>query len=531
VVARETMNQMQITLSPDPAAETYRKSGVWGRATLDALFRRNIRREPDRVILADPPDRESFTGQAAKRLKGQDCDRIVGALAQRFQELGLKPGSVIAIQAPNIVELPLLILACLRAGLLPAVIPPLWRERDMVRALEALAPKALFGPTQVDDDQPADRLRYVAAALFSVRFVLSVGPQTPDGVVALDDCFERPNGREPRALTSTTEPADNAAIVTFRTTAQGHAPVLRSHNHWISAGLAPLLETGMEPGETIATCMMQSSFAGLSTGFMPWLLAGGALHLHQPIALDVLGRTLVEDNVNRLVVPGSFSGELAAKLPLAETQSLRSIIGVFSDPRRVADARPIHGGIETVDVVAFDEWGLVARRRRGGRTSPCPLGQVRHPENGANGPLLLETKLTTSGRLELRGPMTPTDVAAADGYQSTGFAGRPAEEGFFVVGRNDQVACVGGLAVGLDDVSEVLREIAPVKAVRACAVVDPLFGERIEVRYAPSDLATISSEGIETQFRDAFDHLQIAPHKVPSRIVADPTITASGRRP
>ncbi len=372
-------------IAPDPAAAAHRKSGVWGRATLDALFRRNVRRDPDRVVLVDPADRAAFTGTAPRTLTALAADRIVSALASRFLELGLKPGSVVALQLPNVVDLPLLILGALRAGLIPAVIPPLWRERELVQTLEALAPKALIAPTRVGDDAPADRMRYVAAALFSVRFVLSIGPGTPDGAVAIDDAFDRPSGREPRPVDGVEEPGDQPAIVTFRAAGGGHVPVARSHNHWVAAGLATLLEVRMEPGETLLSAVMATGFGGLATSLMPWLLGGGTLHLHQPIDIDAVDAALTRQGVTRLILPGAFAGELMARLDVASAPTLRSVIAVHSDPRRVPDAQPMHGGLDAVDVAVFDEWGLIARRRRAGRPAPCPLGPVRHPRPAPTG--------------------------------------------------------------------------------------------------------------------------------------------------
>jgi hypothetical protein len=47
------------------------------RTTLDDLFRRAAVRHPDMPALLDPPNRESFTDGAPRRLTYAEADRVV----------------------------------------------------------------------------------------------------------------------------------------------------------------------------------------------------------------------------------------------------------------------------------------------------------------------------------------------------------------------------------------------------------------------------------------------------------------------
>src|SRR5262249_19005242 len=59
----------------------------------------------------------------------------ISALASHFIEAGLPTHSVIAVQMPNTVEFMLTVLAAHRAGLVVALFPLLWRQAELVAAL------------------------------------------------------------------------------------------------------------------------------------------------------------------------------------------------------------------------------------------------------------------------------------------------------------------------------------------------------------------------------------------------------------
>src|SRR5262245_65514665 len=98
------------------------------RMTLDDLFRRDVERHGDAIALIDPPDRASFTHGTPKRLTYAEADRAVSAIAARLTDLGLKTDAIIALQLPNTIESVLTLLGVLRAGMIAAPLPLLWRQ-------------------------------------------------------------------------------------------------------------------------------------------------------------------------------------------------------------------------------------------------------------------------------------------------------------------------------------------------------------------------------------------------------------------
>ena len=118
--------------------------------TLDEIFLRSVARRPDAPALIDPPDRTGITGHAPRRLTYAEADRAVSALAGRFIETGLMPGAVIAAQLPNTVEAMIAMLAALRAGLVIALLPQLWRLTELSDALNRVGAQALVTMARID---------------------------------------------------------------------------------------------------------------------------------------------------------------------------------------------------------------------------------------------------------------------------------------------------------------------------------------------------------------------------------------------
>ncbi|MGC1776596.1 MAG: AMP-binding protein, partial [Xanthobacteraceae bacterium] len=113
-----------------------------GRITLDDLFRRAAARRPGAIALADPPNRQAFTDGQPLRLSFAEADRMVSAIAGRLRRIGLPTDAVVGIQLPNIVEHVLALLGVLRAGLIAAPLPLLWRRAEAVTALARVGARA-----------------------------------------------------------------------------------------------------------------------------------------------------------------------------------------------------------------------------------------------------------------------------------------------------------------------------------------------------------------------------------------------------
>ncbi len=139
--------------------------------TLDDLFRRAGVRHPHAVALADSPDRARIDGCAPRRLTFTQADHAISAFAAKLHSLGLHTDAVVGLQLPNTVESVIAMLGVLRAGMIAAPLPILWRKRDMTDALQRTGATAIVTAARIGGTDHAKIAMQAAAELFSVRFV------------------------------------------------------------------------------------------------------------------------------------------------------------------------------------------------------------------------------------------------------------------------------------------------------------------------------------------------------------------------
>jgi len=379
--------------------------------TLDGLFRRILARKPDAPALLDPLDKPRVMGQPSKRLTFAAADRAISALAAHFIEAGLPNNSVIAIQLPNTVEFILTVLAAHRAGLVVALLPLLWRQAELTVALNRTGARAIVTSGKIDGVSHADLAMNAAAEAFSIRHVCGFGDNLPEGMASLDRALEVRSA----ATRAVTEDGRKAAIISFDVTAEGFRPVPRTHLNLIAGGLALSLESDLPQGSTVMSALAPSSFAGLTSSLVVWLLSGGALALHHPFDGDVLERQINEHSCTTLIAPAQLALRLAEIDMASRLPSLRNVIGLWRAPEQVASSPGWAVEQATLtDVYLFGEAGLFcARRAADGAPAPILPGPHGAPREIAGSSIAGEVLLTSKGTLALRGPNVAVQAYAS----------------------------------------------------------------------------------------------------------------------
>jgi hypothetical protein len=381
-------------------------------ATLDGIFRLNARRAPDADALIDPPNRSAFTDGAPRRLSYAQVDRAVSALCAQLRELGLAQGSVVGLQAPNTVESVIGILGIMRAGLVAAPLPLLWRKPEVAKALTATGARALIVCGRVGGVDHADIALHAAAEAFSIRFVCGFGENLPDGIVPLNGIWTETLFADDPGLT---EPgADDIAAVTFDFGPEGPVPIHRTHTELLVGGLAVVLECGLPKQAAIVGTMLLSSFPVLASTLVPWLLTGGTLALHQPFEASVLSQQLAAGTCDALVVPGPVLPELMDAGAIPEGAGLGQVLAVWRAPDRQAAAPALAGAASVIDILAFGEFAVLPLRRRAdGTPGRFSAGVIATPSGSAGGTAVLTLSATANGALALGGPMIPAALRVA----------------------------------------------------------------------------------------------------------------------
>jgi hypothetical protein len=435
--------------------------------TLDDLFRRAGVRHPHALALADQPDRVRIDGRAPRRLTFTQADRAISAFAARLRELGLQADAVIGLQLPNTVESVIALLGVLRAGMIAALLPVLWRKRDLADALRRAVAAAIVTAGRIGDAPHADVAVEVAAELFPIRFVCAFGAAGIDGVIPLDDIFENP-ASDLSPPPHRAQLGAHVAVVTFETRADGLWMIARNHAQLISVGAGIAAECGLAVNANLLSAVPMSSFAGLTTALLPWLIGGGTLHLHHGFAHEAFAAQCASLDGGAVVVPGPALPALARFVT-----SAGAAIALWRSPERMTSAPAQHNGI--VDVACFGEIGLIATQRdAGGAMLALPYGP--------------DAQRTNAGTLALRisGIMCeafpPPDAQQPDALGSFVDTGFPcqvdAERGTLTItGAPPALAFVGGYPFSRTALDNLSAEIGYDASV--ITVPDALLGNRL----------------------------------------------------
>jgi len=472
-------------------------ASVSENVTLDEIFSRVAQRRPGALALADPPNRPVFTDGAARKLTFADADRMITAIAGRLRQTGLSADAIVGIQLPNTVENILALLGVMRAGMIPAPLPLLWRRADMIAALARIGGKALITCGHVRAFNHSQFAMRVAAEVFSIRYVCGFGNNLPDGVVSFDDLFtaETLDSVQLPALEQRSNSAAHVAVVTFDVGEGGIVPVARNHIELLTGGLGVLLESRLAQDDTILSTLAPASFAGLCQTLLPWLLCGGTLLLHHPFDLPALIEQWCEGNrCGALVLPAPIAFRLAEAGVFSDS-SPACVVASWRSPEQLSGS-PLwqQHDIGFVDVSIFGEVGMVAARRgASGQPAPLPRGAVTAPRYSGDGLPVAELGTTPLGTLGLRGPMVPHHdfppgaeraglphlAISPDGMIDSGYAcGRDdATNTLVVTAPPSGTVNVGGYRLPLRDLQDVVGRIDA--AASLAAMPDPLVGQRL----------------------------------------------------
>ncbi len=391
----------------DPASPTMATPQGQRRASLDEVFHRIAQRQPDVLALIDAPNRTAFTDGAPRRLTYAQADRAVSAIAARLTGMGLAADAIVGIQLPNTVESILAILGVMRAGMIAAPLPLLWRRADAVAALGRIGAKAMITCGRADGFSHCQLAMRIASELFSIRYVCAFGPKLPDGVVPFDELLTAGTREQfpPLDRDRLSNAAAHVELITFEVGNNGIVPVARNHLEMIAGGLGATLESRLTQGAHILSTMTASSFAGVSLVLLPWLLSAGTLCLHHRYDADVLARQRRDEACQMLVMPGALALHVAQTGAFAHDDR-GAIIGAWRSPERLHDS-PVWPASNTilVDAPIFGEAGLlVGRRGTDGRPAPIPLGPVTAPRDGSGGVIVGEVVATAGGHSRIARP-------------------------------------------------------------------------------------------------------------------------------
>jgi len=433
-----------------------------------------------------------------------------GRIAALLRELGVRPGDRVAYQLPNRAEFVAITLAALRIGAVCCPLMPIFREREMVYALERSRARVLFLLDAFRGRRPVEEVAALAPRLAHIEHAIvldgdarsdSVPAQRPGARLAWSRFDERLAAIAPEASDSWTVdsafPPPTALAQLLFTSGTSGTPkgVLHRQDTLMSAAQLQAERLGLTARDRIFVPSPLAHQTGFLYGMWVALMLGAVQILQEiwdpvralagmrewgatfvqaatPFLLDIV--QTVEEGAEppgalRIFVPTGAAVPRALARRAAQTLHT-AVCGAFgttegclatlaspADPPEQAwgsDGR----ALPSVRIRVRDEAGRV-----------LPAGEEGHFE--------IESPTMFEGYLD--DPQATAEAYTADGWYRTGDLAVIDAAGFLrVTGRVKDVINRGGEKVPVAEIEQLLYQHEAVREAAIVAMPDPRLGER-----------------------------------------------------
>jgi len=349
----------------DPATiARWRAAGWWGTTTIDDLLRACVATRRDAPALADAPNRDALLGDAPRVLTFGEVDAGVEHLAAALYAAGVRKDDVVVVQLPNVVEIVLAFLACVRLGAVASPVMLAYGERELRRIVRHLRPAAFLTLARWREGHPARTARrLIDEDAHRTCAVLALGDaeDSVPGIVGFRRIDDLPGDRDALRRYLDTFVVDANEIVTLHWTSGTTGDpkcVPRSHNQWHATGHACTDAGGLQMHDRILAPMQMVHTAGYSGMFMPWLEVQGMLVMHLPFDMSVFLGQIEHWGIQHTVAAPAMLNALLKNglLDGRDVGSIRSILcgSAPLDPWMIEGYRERYG-IEVVNAFGSTE--------------------------------------------------------------------------------------------------------------------------------------------------------------------------------
>lgn len=329
----------------------YHRAGLWGTETIADRFTANARRVPDRLAIADAPDREAFTDGAPLRLSYGELHALVERVAGLLHAHGVRPGDIVVYQMPNIVESAVTLMACQRLGAIASPILVQFDEHEIRFILQKLNPKLFIAARFKSRDLAAN-----AAAACQAAGCRLLRAET---LLAEAEGTAPPSGRD----------ADDVATICWTSGTEGRPKgVMRTSNNWFVTGRNMYHSAAMRDGDVILNTRPLVNMAAIGGSVMTWLLTASTLVLHQPLDVGLVIDQIRDERVTMTFMPPAFFVSLLKDEGLrarADLSSLRLMgTGSAAIPAWAIEGIEREFGVEIINFFGSNEGTSLLGTRR-----------------------------------------------------------------------------------------------------------------------------------------------------------------------
>ena len=254
----------------------FKQQDVASEETLDSLFRRAWATHPQRIALADPPDRNSFTSGTPQRLSYEETEQRVRWTAARLVSSGISNNDIVLTQLPNIAEYVVIYLAIARIGAVISPLPLTLDNEQLKNTVSHTHPKAYIGTVL----NGLNLCNTVRSELPSYCRILSLAASEESDISFLDiNSAYTPEER--LSLINHMEYTDPLSedLYSISPNAQDEF-IHQSHSHWLQAASLIYESADLPENGTLLCPIPLDSMAGVGVYLYNWLLSSARLVLH-----------------------------------------------------------------------------------------------------------------------------------------------------------------------------------------------------------------------------------------------------------
>ena len=537
-------------LATSDQMQSYHDMGLWGHERIDQLFAMQAQARPDDHALIDDHGLADASGREPQCLSfGLAWRRAVG-LCSFLEGIGMKPDTVVALMLPPCADAAILTLAASRMGLVLAPLPLTSGETEIREKLEQVGAKAIICAVHYEGEPVAERARNVAADMFSIRFVFSIGKDAPEGLIDLQAVLDDEESLPDQELFEHSSLPSADSILAIHWSAAGSLPARplgRSHNQLLCAAQQVHEQSGLETGDCLMLAHHLSGLAGYASGLIAGLASGARIQFHHFRSLAVMAEMVAEFGVQHILLPGSQWTGLHGLLPMSAREQLKSIGLVWNRHHcQPCSFRDNETAARLMDVTNFGELALYSQiRREPGIIGTVPVGDLR--ARALPDAVSMQTELfllqavmknsehEASGELGLKGAMVPSHVfpvagategealpATQDGFVYTGIAcQRIVEEhgehrSFFrPVSDISDILATGALTERGEDLDALYKSCNGVMDAAAFVAPDPDGG----TAHLMAALVVEQEEGAKERFLASLVDKRIASTRHPRQVI------------
>ena len=523
---------------PEEAVREYAARGWWrGRALGTELWRAAGAR-PGAPAVIDGELRLTYRSVTAR----------ADALAARLtDDLGLARGNRVVVQLPNCWQFTVLLLGCLRAGIIPVMALPAHRRHELAYLVDHSEAAAIAVPGLVrgfDHQQLAEEL---VAGCPTLRVVLTTSEIARAASTDLTALCAEPAPAAAAAARRRWDagpPGSREVALFLLSGGTTGLPKLiaRTHDDYAYNARASAALCGLGPGTAYLTALPAShNFPLACPGILgTWLSGGRVVMLGSPEPERAFAVIAAEQVTVTAAVPAvaqrwirHAAGHGAGQL---RTLSLLQVGGARLADEIARQVRPVLGC--TLQQVFGMAEGLLNYTRPDDPDDVICTTQGRPLSEGDEvrivGPLDHDVPDGEPGSLLTRGPYTPRGYYRAaehnaraftpGGWYRSGDIARRRPDGNLVVeGRDKDMINRGGEKISAEEVENLLYQLPQVAQAAAVAMPDPELGERVCAYAVLTPGAALTLDDV----RAAMTKAGAARFKWPERLVIVPELPAT----